>query len=678
MGTRARNPRTPPNAGPRRLSLETLEDRRMLATFSVSNLDDAGAGSFRQAIVDANNSAGTDDIVFNSGLFTTPQTLALDSALPTITGGVSITGPGPALLTIDAGDGSDNLAATGDGFRLLDIDDNDSGNMINVSVEGMTLTGGDVTGKGGAISNRENLTLTEVAVVDNATGPGTVGVSGGVGLDGSSGGRGGDGGGIFSSGGTLTIERSTVSGNSTGAGGNGGSGGDGANGTAGENGGDGGNGGSGGYGGGVFIDGGSLTITDSTISGNSTGAGGLSGAAGDGGDGTTAGSGGRGGDGGYGGNGGGFYSSIGSVTISNSTISGNSTGVGRNGANGGAIGDGTGGQAGEGGDGGNGGSGGGFYSVEGQLQLSTSTVTGNAANASGAGGTGSVFGSAGIPGKGGGFDSLGNDPVLIDNSIIAENSAAGIAPDLRTGSVTTHVDFTLIGNADGFNITSGGNNQLGTAVSPLDPQLAPLSDNGGPTQTHAPLPASPALDAGDTNFASPPDFDQRGAPFARVHNGRIDIGALEVQPSLVPADLNNDGFVDGLDLGILLGSWEMSVSASQGELNGTPPVDGLDLGILLGAWNPPPALAASYSAPAAASTVDRLVVIDLALTNLSEPPSTGLIASTAILDPPAPAAAAPPLANDPPSEATAPSQGSPIETASIDAALQDEMLAIRL
>ncbi len=71
----------------------------------------------------------------------------------------------------------------------------------------------------------------------------------------------------------------------------------------------------------------------------------------------------------------------------------------------------------------------------------------------------------------------------------------------------------------------------------------------------------------------------------------------------VPADLNNDGFVDGLDLGILLGNFDQSgIPASGGELNGTDPVDGLDLGILLGAWNPPEGLAAA-SVPEPASAV---------------------------------------------------------------------------
>ncbi len=59
------------------------------------------------------------------------------------------------------------------------------------------------------------------------------------------------------------------------------------------------------------------------------------------------------------------------------------------------------------------------------------------------------------------------------------------------------------------------------------------------------------------------------------------------------ADLNSDGFVDGLDLGILLGNFEQGAPPSGGELDGSAPVDGLDLGILLGAWNPPEGLAAA-------------------------------------------------------------------------------------
>ena len=47
--------------------VEGLEGRWVPATFTVENLNDAGTGSLRQAILDANTSAGADDIVFQSG-----------------------------------------------------------------------------------------------------------------------------------------------------------------------------------------------------------------------------------------------------------------------------------------------------------------------------------------------------------------------------------------------------------------------------------------------------------------------------------------------------------------------------------------------------------------------------------------------------------------------------------
>ncbi len=49
----------------RRLLIESLETRQVCATFTVINTDDSGAGSLRQAIIDANNSAGTDIVEFN-------------------------------------------------------------------------------------------------------------------------------------------------------------------------------------------------------------------------------------------------------------------------------------------------------------------------------------------------------------------------------------------------------------------------------------------------------------------------------------------------------------------------------------------------------------------------------------------------------------------------------------
>jgi hypothetical protein len=83
--------------------------------------------------------------------------------------------------------------------------------------------------------------------------------------------------------------------------------------------------------------------------------------------------------------------------------------------------------------------------------------------------------------------------------------------------------------SDGAGILTGPGDQINT-----DPMLGPLQDNGGPTFTHALLPGSPAIDAGDPSFAPPPSFDQRGPGFDRVSGSRIDIGSFEVQVGGTP------------------------------------------------------------------------------------------------------------------------------------------------
>lgn len=54
-------------------------------------------------------------------------------------------------------------------------------------------------------------------------------------------------------------------------------------------------------------------------------------------------------------------------------------------------------------------------------------------------------------------------------------------------------------------------------------------------------------------------------------------------PDPCPADLNDDGTVDGIDLGMLLASWGGSGAA---DLNADGSVDGIDLGLLLADWGP--------------------------------------------------------------------------------------------
>jgi hypothetical protein len=121
------------------------------------------------------------------------------------------------------------------------------------------------------------------------------------------------------------------------------------------------------------------------------------------------------------------------------------------------------------------------------------------------------------------------------------------------------INYSLIGT--GITPTTGANN-----ISTNTPLLGPLADHGGPTKTHALLPGSPALDAGDPNFdvgnfsapgfAGPLAFDQRGDGFARLVDGGgpsrpiIDIGAYEsqgVHTGFPAGDFNQNGIADGGD-----------------------------------------------------------------------------------------------------------------------------------
>jgi hypothetical protein len=104
-----------------------------------------------------------------------------------------------------------------------------------------------------------------------------------------------------------------------------------------------------------------------------------------------------------------------------------------------------------------------------------------------------------------------------NNTIVSGNSVAGPSGNTQCPDICF--------NPGGYNVIGG------------DAKLGPLQYNGGRTQTHALLPGSPAIDAGDPNPVDPPEFDQRGPGFPRIVNGRIDIGAFEVQtPGLPPHD----------------------------------------------------------------------------------------------------------------------------------------------
>jgi hypothetical protein len=68
-----------------------------------------------------------------------------------------------------------------------------------------------------------------------------------------------------------------------------------------------------------------------------------------------------------------------------------------------------------------------------------------------------------------------------------------------------------------------------------DAMLGPLADNGGPTDTHALLPGSPAIDAGSPG-CPPPAADQRGV--ARPQGGTCEIGAFELEIEIIPVQID--------------------------------------------------------------------------------------------------------------------------------------------
>jgi CSLREA domain-containing protein len=117
-------------------------------------------------------------------------------------------------------------------------------------------------------------------------------------------------------------------------------------------------------------------------------------------------------------------------------------------------------------------------------------------------------------------------PPRFSNTILAANAAPSDSDCL--GSPVSG-GYNLVGQGEGcpdFQAALG--DQAGTAATPLDPGLSRLSDNGGPTPTHALLPGSPAINAGNP---APPgsaagclSTDQR---FLRRGASRCDIGSFE-------------------------------------------------------------------------------------------------------------------------------------------------------
>ncbi|MEH2279927.1 MAG: DUF4347 domain-containing protein, partial [Nostoc sp.] len=430
----------------------------------VTNTNDSGAGSLRQALLNANATAGADTITFAGSVFTdaTPDIITLTSGKLTITDDVTIVGTGASHLTISGNNAFSvfEIAGTGtdvsmDGLKIANANDVIYGSILLDSNASLNLTNSTVSNNQGAVGgifNRGNLSLTNTTVSDN---------------QGSS-----LGGGIFNTG-TLTLTNSTVSGNSAyiyrsfNA-----------------------------YGGGIFNTG-TLKITGSTVSNNTAYANGLEYRF----------------PNPYPSYGGGIYNS-GTVDITESTISGNGAGDG-----GGIFNDGTfsltnstvsdnivst--------------SGGGIYNNSGTLTLTNDTITNNNAGS----GYYNTQENGGIFNESDGTVIVGNTIIAAN---LVQGTTYLLNPDVEGNF--TDLGNNLIGNntgSTGFTTST----LVGISANPIDPKLSPLQNNGGATFTNALLADSPTINAGNNALIPADiTTDQRGAGFDRISESTVDIGALE-------------------------------------------------------------------------------------------------------------------------------------------------------
>lgn len=128
----------------RRLGCESLEDRRMLATFVVDSLEDSGPGTLREAITLANDTPDVADIIqFEASLFDEPRAILLEDQLPWIRSPLAIHGPGADLLAIDGQHGTDGVPSTGDGWALLKGSNLASGLPYSIELTGVTFQNSD-------------------------------------------------------------------------------------------------------------------------------------------------------------------------------------------------------------------------------------------------------------------------------------------------------------------------------------------------------------------------------------------------------------------------------------------------------------------------------------------------------------------------------------------------------
>jgi len=462
------------------------------STFTVTNTNDSGAGSLRQALIDANANAGADTVVFDAAV---SGTITLASQLA-VTDSVIIQGPGSANLSVSR--------ATEQIFYLYQ-----AGVSKDVSISGLTLTGGaiaihswstnlvldDVVASGSTVETAIILasngsSLDQSLTIRNSVITGANETNDGAGIRVESGfgqhavsientqitnntSTGNSGGLRVEAASSVVVSNSLIKGNSSSRSGGGAYFGSGVgdaqiisttvDGNY-----------SGGWGGGLYLNNATVEILSSTISNNTA----L-----------------------YGGGGVEFDDSQTVASISNTTITGNTA------------------------------KGGGGVRMEGMasLTINQSTITENTSTDQSYDGGGIQLYSP---------DIRGLMTLTLSGTIVSGNTSVNPANadiDVKDGGATiVDADHSLLGDGTVDSVVTlvgSGNLRSNT------PGLGALADNGGLTKTMALLTGSPAIDAGPNPVATftGNGFDQRATPYLRVYGGQVDIGAFEWQPTPTPS-----------------------------------------------------------------------------------------------------------------------------------------------
>jgi hypothetical protein len=175
--------------------------------------------------------------------------------------------------------------------------------------------------------------------------------------------------------------------------------------------------------------------------------------------------------------------------------------------------------------------GGAFYTSGGTLTLNNSTVTGNSAyrclkicsytSSAIVNGANLAMNNSTVSGNSGG-GIVDSGTATLQNSIVSNNSGTNCS-----GTITSH----------GYNLSSDDSCKFDGPgdMNHINPMLGALQDNGGPTQTMALLPGSPAIDAGNPSGCTDGQghllkTDQRGAPRPdKEDKTGCDMGAYESQ-----------------------------------------------------------------------------------------------------------------------------------------------------